>query len=244
MMAILLAGGKGTRLKPFTMTIPKPLLPLGDTPILEVVIRQLSAAGIGRIVLCLGHMAPLFTAVIGNGDRWGVSIEYSFEDEPLGTAGPIRMVHNLERDFLVMNGDVFTTLNYRDLLSFHLKKGAWGTIGLSKREVNIDYGVVECSPEGFLRDYIEKPTIPYAVSMGVNVLSHECVAFIPETGKFDIPQLMLAMHRAGKPVVCYESGCYWQDIGRFDDYQRASDDFVTNPARFLPRGEAARCGER
>jgi NDP-mannose synthase len=234
MMAVILAGGKGTRLKPFTMTIPKPLLPLGDVPILEVVLRQLAAAGIRRVVVTLGHMAHLFVAGIGDGSRFGLKIDYCFEDEPLGTAGPIRLVQDLEDDFLVMNGDLLTTLDFRDLVKTHVSHAAWGTIALHKREVKIDYGVVETTPEGQLSQYIEKPTMHYEVSMGINVLSRRCVDFIPASGPFQMPELMMAMRDAGKTVLCYKTDCYWQDIGRFDDYQQASADFVESQSRFLP----------
>jgi NDP-sugar pyrophosphorylase family protein len=234
MMAIILAGGRGTRLKPFTMTIPKPLLPLGDVPILEIVVRQLAAAGISRVVLTLGHMAPLFTAFIGDGARWGAQVTYCYEDEPLGTAGPLRLVPALDDDFIVMNGDILTTLDYRSLIAAHLDRAAHGTIAISQREVHIDFGVVASASDGLLVDYIEKPVIPYQVSMGINVLSRRCLAFIPPQGRFDMPQLMQAMHQAGQDVVCHRTTCYWQDIGRFDDYQQASADFVQDPARFLP----------
>lgn len=234
MMAVILAGGKGTRLKPFTMTIPKPLLPLGDMPILEIVIRQLAHAGVSRIVLTLGHMAPFFTTILGDGNRWGIKLEYVFEDEPLGTAAPIRRILSLEDDFIVMNGDLLTTLDYAALLGEHRARGAWGTIALSRRTVPIDYGVVESEPDGRLLRYIEKPSLPYEVSMGINVLSRGAVDFIPPTGRFDMPELMLAMRDAGKPVHCFRTDCYWQDMGRFDDYQRASDDFAADQSRFLP----------
>ena len=233
MMAVILAGGKGTRLKPFTMTIPKPLLPLGDVPILEVVLRQLAHAGFDRAVLTLGHMAHLFTTTIGDGRQWNLHIEYYREEEPLGTAGPLRLVANLEENFLVMNGDLLTTLDYRALFERHCHANAWGTISLKRRVVHIDYGVVEADPEGFLCDYIEKPEIPYWVSMGINVLNRKCLDYIPPQGKFDMPELMLAMRRSGKPVMCHPTDCYWQDIGRFDDYQKASEDFVNNPDQFL-----------
>jgi NDP-sugar pyrophosphorylase family protein len=235
MMAVILAGGVGARLKPFTMNIPKPLLPLGDVPILDVVIRQLAAAGIDRIVLTLAHMPYLFSAWIGDGQRFGVRIEYAIEETPLGTAGPLRAITGLEEDFLVMNGDLLTTLDYREVIRAHLDRAAWGTIALSRREVRIDYGVIVSDAAGLLEDYIEKPTLPYAVSMGINVLNRRCLDYIPPDVKFDIPDLMLAVHRAGHPVVCHSTDCYWQDIGRFDDYQQASADFEQNPERFLPK---------
>jgi NDP-mannose synthase len=234
MMAVILAGGKGTRLKPFSMTIPKPLLPLGDFPILEVVLRQLSGAGFKRVVITLGHMAHLFASTIGNGSELGLKIDYCREDEPLGTAGSLRLVEGLEDNFLVMNGDLLTTLNYRELLNKHVINKACGTIALHRREVHIDYGVIEIDEDGNLKNYIEKPTVPYAVSMGINILNRRCTDFIPNACKFDMPQLMMAMSRAGEKVICHETDCYWQDIGRFDDYQHASEDFIKNPGRFIP----------
>jgi NDP-mannose synthase len=234
MMAVILAGGKGTRLKPFTMTIPKPLLPLGDIPILEVVLAQLAAAQCSRVVLTLGHMSHLFRALLGDGTKLGLRLEYCFEDEPLGTAGSLRLINDLEDDFLVMNGDLLTTLDYAALIREHRKRMAWGTIALHERTVGIDYGVVKTSEDGYLVEYIEKPTIPYDVSMGINVLSRRCVEYIPAARRFDMPDLMLAMRRAGKTVIGYKSDCYWQDIGRFEDYQQASADFVASPSRFLP----------
>lgn len=234
MMAVILAGGKGTRLKPFTMTIPKPLLPVGDVPILEVVLRQLAAGGISRVVITLGHMAHLFAASIGDGSRFGLHVEYCVEGEPLGTAGPLRLINDLDKTFLVMNGDLLTTFNYEKLFEVHMKRNAWATIGVHRREVKIDYGVVEMSSDAMLSDYKEKPSITYCVSMGINVLSRQCVDLIPESQKFDMPQLILALRDNKKIVACYESDCYWQDIGRFDDYQQASADFVENPGRFLP----------
>jgi len=234
MTAVILAGGRGTRLKPFTMTIPKPLLPLGDTPILEIVIRQLAAAGFRRIVLTLGHMAPLFTALIGDGSRWGVQMEFCHEEEPLGTAAPLLRIPGLSDDFLVMNGDLLTTVDYRQLLALHVARDAWGTIATTRRQVDVLYGVIEANEDGTLNRYVEKPTISYAVGMGINILSVRSLEFIPRTGRFDMPDLMIAMQRAGKRVICHATDCYWQDIGLLDDYERASSDFVAHPGRFLP----------
>jgi NDP-sugar pyrophosphorylase family protein len=233
MVGVILAGGKGTRLKPFTMTIPKPLLPVGDTPIVEVVIRQMAAAGIDRIVLALGHMAPLFTAAIGDGSRWGVNIDYCLEEEPLGTAGVLRLVPEPPETLLVMNGDLLTTLDYQSLFAAHRRTGAWATIALTRREVKIDYGVV-IAENGYLTDYKEKPSIQYEVSMGINMISARCISLIPPGRKFDMPDLLSAIRNAGQAVACHRTDCYWKDIGLFEDYQRASADFVEAPSRFLP----------
>jgi NDP-sugar pyrophosphorylase family protein len=231
---VILAGGKGTRLKPFTMTIPKPLLPLGDMPILEIVIEQLAAAGISRLVLTLGHMSPLILSSVGDGARWGIKIESVLENEPLGTAGSLRTIKDLEDNFLVMNADLLTTIEYKDLFNYHCSQNSMGTIALSRREILIDYGVIRTATDGSLSEYIEKPVLSHTVSMGINVLSKNSLKFIPPAGKFDMPELMMAMFRSGHKIYCYETQCYWKDIGRFDDYTQASEDFVENRARFLP----------
>jgi NDP-mannose synthase len=239
MMAVILAGGKGTRLRPFTINIPKPLLPIGDIPILELVLAQLAAAGFKRIVITLGHMAHLFIATIGDGSRWNIQIEYSMEDKVLGTAGPLRNISRLDDHFLVMNGDLLTTLDYKALFELHRSKQVSATLALHKRVVNIDYGVIVAGADGIMKEYIEKPNIPYTVGMGINILSRECLDFIPPDVKFDMPQLMTEMRKAGKKILCFETDCYWQDIGRLEDFEQASADFAQNPERFLPQKNTA-----
>jgi NDP-sugar pyrophosphorylase family protein len=234
MMAVILAGGKGTRLRPYSISIPKPLMPIGDVPIVEILLHQLAAAGFDRIVISIGHLAHLFSAVLGSGERFGLRLEYVNEDTPLGTAGALRLIDGIADNFLVMNGDVLTTLDFGELFRFHTRKNALATIAVHQRSVAIDYGVVEVSPDGLLSRFVEKPTIPYRVSMGVNVLSCRAVDFVPKAERFDMPQLMEALREAGGPVACYETGCYWMDIGRFDDYQQASADFDAGAERFLP----------
>lgn len=233
MLAVILAGGKGTRLKPFTMTIPKPLLPLGDVPVLEIVLRQLAADGFTRVVLTIGHMSALFAANFGDGSELGLSIEYVRELEPLGTAAPLRQIADLPDDFLVMNGDLLTDLSFRDLLAAHRRAGAAATMAVIERKEKIDYGLIELADDGSFLDYKEKPVVSHHVSMGINVITKRALDLIPRAGHFDMPQLMLALHRSGSRVHCHRADCYWQDIGRFDDYTRASEDFVQDPARFL-----------
>jgi NDP-sugar pyrophosphorylase family protein len=232
-MAVILAGGRGTRLQPYTITIPKPLLPVGDVPILEVVLRQLAADGFERVVIALGHMAHLLAATIGDGSRFGLRIQYCPEEQPLGTAGALRLIEDPEDNVLVMNGDVLTTLDYRALFQHHRASGAAATIATHKREVKIDYGVIQASADGTFSRYEEKPTIRYEVSMGINVLSRSAFAVIPASRKYDMPDLIQALHDAGNRISCFPTACYWQDIGRFDDYQQASADFARDPDRFL-----------
>ncbi len=233
MMAVLLAGGLGSRLRPYTMNIPKPLLPLGDVPVVEIVLRQLASQGFDRAVLTVGHLSPLLMAFLGDGSQYGLKIDYQLEEIPLGTAGPLRMVQDLEEHVLVMNGDLLTTLDFAGLMKRHVDTGADGTITITKRTVDIDYGVVHRTPDGQLDRYEEKPSFDYHVSMGINVLSRSAVDLVPE-GRFDMPDLMTALVAAGRPVRCHETADYWQDIGRIDDYQQASADFVADPTRFLP----------
>lgn len=232
-MAVVLAGGTGTRLRPFTMTIPKPLLPVGDIPILEVVLRQLAGAGFTRVVIALGHMAHLFAATVGDGGRFNLCIEYCSEEQPLGTAGALRLVSSPEEPLLVMNGDILTTIDYGEIMALHRQRDPWATVAVHARVVNIDYGVVESGADNLMVRYVEKPSLSCDVSMGINVLSARCLEFIPSGVRFDMPELMMSLHRAGKAVVTYRSDCYWQDIGRFDDYQQASADFIADPGRFI-----------
>jgi NDP-mannose synthase len=234
MMAVILAGGKGTRLEPFTFSIPKPLMPLGETPILEVVIEQLKASGVDRVALLLGHMSHYFTSFVEKWDQPGFRVDCVQEEEPLGTAGAIALVDELDEDFLVLNGDLLTTLDFGALLKLHRDSEAWGTIAVSRRELRVDYGVVHMNARNELERYEEKPTITYDVSMGINVLSRRSVDLIPRGRRFDLPDLMLALLGAGRKVLCHPTSCYWQDVGRFDDFQQASSDFVENPSRFLP----------
>jgi NDP-mannose synthase len=233
MMAIIMAGGKGTRLKPYTMSIPKPLLPLGDIPILEIVLKQLAKVGFSQVVIALGHMASIFKISIGNGERFGLEIEYVMEEEPLGTVGALRLIDHLDDNFVVMNGDLLTDFDFSDFMKNHIENKAMASIGVHKRTVNIDYGVVETTDDGQLIAYKEKPTINYSVSMGINLFNKEAVKYIPSTGKFDIPDLMLLLREKEQKVLCYSTDCYWQDIGRFEDYEKASKDFVENPSFFI-----------
>lgn len=233
MMAVVLAGGKGARLRPLTVSIPKPLLPLDDVPILDVVLRQLSRAGITRVAVTLGYLPHLFQACIGDGERQGVRIEYYHEERPFGTAGSLRLIEQPPETLLVMNGDLLTTIDYGALINHHVRAEAYATIAVHRRTTFVDYGVIEQTTDGQLSRYIEKPQIPYLVSMGINVLSRECLAHVPVDGSFDMPDLMVSLKEAGRRVECLEPACYWQDIGRMEDYERASADFAADPMRFL-----------
>lgn len=225
MKAVILAGGKGTRLRPYTTAFPKPLMPVGDKPILEIIVRQLESHGINEIIMAVGHLAELIMTFFGDGSKFGVRIKYSREDEPLGTAGPLSLIKDeLTETFLVMNGDILTTLNYSDLIEYHKRSGAIATIALNKRDVYIDFGVVELDEDSNITDYIEKPTLHYLVSMGIYVFEPEVLKYIPNNKKFDFPDLVKKLISAGEKVKGYIYDGYWLDIGRPEDYEKACNE--------------------
>jgi NDP-sugar pyrophosphorylase family protein len=234
MQAVLLAAGKGTRLRPYTFVLPKPLMPVGELPIAEIIVRQLKYHGFSEIVISTGHLAPLMEAYFGDGSRWGVTIRYFREEEPLGTAGALGLIDDLQDDFLVINGDTLTTLDYRQLFQQHLRNGGLATIGVHTREVKIDFGVIEMTVERELAGYIEKPTHSSLVSMGVNMLSVKCQQYIGKNESLGMPDLLLRMKADGQKVYCHRTDAYWLDIGRLDDYQIAQDEFERNRKLFLP----------
>lgn len=218
------------------MVLPKPLMPVGDYPILEITLRQLHAAGVRDVVLAVGHMSQLFRAFFEDGQRLGLNITYSFEEHPLGTAGPIaNVIDELGDNFIITNGDLLTTLDYRAMFEEHRASGAAATIGLHSREVKIDFGVLEFTVDGQLERYKEKPVHHFEVSMGVNALRTEIVRNYLRPGEYlDIPDLMLRMVADGHSVRGFRSECYWLDIGRVDDYRTAVEIFDDRQAEFLP----------
>lgn len=233
--AVILAGGLGTRLRPFTVTVPKPLLPLSDRPIVEVVLHQLQAFGFKRVCISLGYMAPLFKAFLGEGERFGLRIDYVVEEEPLGTAGALTMVPDLADNFVVLNGDTLTDLNYRALLDGHAAAGACATIFSHKVDEHVDYGVVEFDENGALQGYFEKPVRHYYVSTGIYALSKRILKYAKPKTRLDMPNLLLMAREAGDPVLCHlQKDAYWRDIGRFDHYELATKEFMETPERFIP----------
>jgi NDP-sugar pyrophosphorylase family protein len=234
MKAILLAGGKGTRLAPYTTILPKPLMPIDDQPILEIVIRQLVHAGFGEITLAVGHLAELIAAYFGDGSKWGVQLAYSREETPLGTAGPIALVPGIQDTFVVMNGDVLTSLDYGTLLSYHRKRGAIATLVAYTRSEKIDLGVLESDEHGWLRDYVEKPTYQYNVSAGIYVFEPSILSYIPCGQRLDLPELVLKLVGQGEKVNIFKFDGYWLDIGHPEDYVKAVQEFQANRKKFLP----------
>ena len=225
MKAVILAGGLGTRLRPYTTVFPKPLMPIGESPILEIIIRQLKAKGFDDITMAVGHLAELIMAFFNSGSKYGLKIEYSREETKLGTAGGLGLLKNeLKDDFLVMNGDVLTSLDFSEFLAFHKRTGSIATIALNRRHVDIDFGVVNLDSDRRLIGYTEKPRIDYLVSMGVYAFNERVLKYIPSNEYLDIPDLMKRLLADGETVNGFIHEGYWLDIGRPDDYDRANED--------------------
>ena len=226
MKAVILAGGKGTRLRPYTTVLPKPLMPIGERPILEILIRQMSAKGFKDIIVTTGYLAELIMTFLGDGSKFGVKIKYSKEAKPLGTAGGLGFIKDdLSGDFLMVNGDLLTTLNFADLVDYHRKNQAVATIALKKRQIHIDFGVIELEGStNNIKGYAEKPTMESFVSMGVYVLNADVLKYIKTDEYLDFPNLIQILMAAGQTVKGYVFDGYWLDIGRPDDYEKANTD--------------------
>jgi NDP-sugar pyrophosphorylase family protein len=223
MKAVILAGGKGTRLEPYTTVFPKPLMPIGDKPILEIVIHQLKSHGFNEIIMAVGHLAELIMAFFNDGSKYCIKIKYSREDHPMGTAGPLAsMKKDLNETFLMMNGDILSTIDYSDLVNYHKKNKAIATIALNKRDMKIDFGIVEMDDRNAIKNYIEKPTIDYLVSMGIYVFEPEILEYVTPNEKLDFPDLIKQLISNGEEVKGYVYDGYWLDIGRPDDYEKAN----------------------
>lgn len=231
--AVILAGGKGTRLRPYTVVLPKPLMPIGEYPILEVIIRQLIQAGFDHITLAVNHQAEIIKAFFQNGERWGVKIDYSLEDSPLGTMGPLKLLRDLPGNFLVMNGDILSDLDYAQFHDEHVQRHELFTVSSMRREHRIDYGVLDTNEQGQLVAFREKPATSYQVSMGIYMVSSRILDKIPEGQAYGFDNLMLDLLAVRTPARVRPFDGYWLDIGRPDDYALAVDEFELMKGRFI-----------
>jgi len=233
--AVVLAGGRGTRLRPFTVSFPKPLMPVGDIPILEILLRQLHAHGVTDVTLLTGHLAYLLEGYFGDGDRLGLKIEYVREEQPLGTAGPLRqLAGQLTEDFFVMNGALLTDLDFAALMRHHRDGNDMVTVSTFTRQEKIELGVLKIDDGGLVVGYDEKPTLHLDVSMGAYAMSPAALEMIPARA-YDMPELVLDLLAAHRRVGARRHDGFWLDIGRPDDYAKANEIFAENPAAFLPR---------
>jgi NDP-sugar pyrophosphorylase family protein len=231
--AVVLAGGKGSRLRPYTVVLPKPLMPIGEYPILEVILRQLAGQGFDRVTLAVNHQAEIVRAFCGDGSKWGIRIDYSLETTPLSTIAPLRLIGDLPENFLLMNGDVLTDLPMGKLYEEHVSQKRLFTIAASERTHIVDYGVLHASDDRLV-GFEEKPKIQYLVSMGVYIVNRAVLDRVPAGQKYGFDDLMLDMlaHKESAHVERYSG--YWLDIGRVDDYMRAVDEFEERRKQLLP----------
>jgi NDP-sugar pyrophosphorylase family protein len=232
--AVVLAGGKGTRLRPYTVVLPKPLMPVGDYPILEVIVRQLAGYGFDHITMAVNHQANIIKAFFGNGEQWGVRIDYSLETHPLSTIGPLRLIDDLPSDFLLLNGDVLTDLDFACLYREHVAAKSLFTIAASRRTQTIDYGVLVVDDSNALTGFAEKPRTQYLVSMGVYAVNTSVLALVPPDQPYGFDHLMRDLLYRGDQVNVRPYDGYWLDIGRPDDYMQAIEEFEERKAQLLP----------
>ncbi|MCT7601885.1 sugar phosphate nucleotidyltransferase [Aliarcobacter butzleri] len=231
--AVILAGGKGTRLRPYTVVLPKPLMPIGEYPILEVIIRQLKQHGFSHITMAVNHQAEIIKAFFGDGSKWDIKIDYSLEEKALSTMAPLKLINDLPDNFLVMNGDILTDLNYKEFYESHVKNNNIFTISAYQREVKSEFGVLELDNQNTLVGFKEKPIQKYDVSMGIYMVSKRAVEYIPENTFYGFDHLMVdLMNDNQEPKVKRFDG-YWLDIGRPDDYEIAINIFEKEKERFL-----------
>jgi NDP-sugar pyrophosphorylase family protein len=224
--AVILAGGEGRRLLPYTRTFPKPMMPVGDRPMLEILVRQLGAHGIGEIIVATGHLDEIIRAYFGDGSALGASIAYSKESRPLGTAGPLDLVRDrLAETFLLVNGDVLADIDFARLRRVHRERTADVTIVLARRTETIDFGLVEIDAAQRFVSWSEKPVIEHLVSAGIYLVEPRVLAHLPVDTAINLPDFIVSLSGAGYALCAYVHEGYWLDIGRPADYEQACRDF-------------------
>jgi NDP-mannose synthase len=233
MRAVILAGGLGTRLRPYTTVLPKPLVPVGERPILEHVLRRLHGCGIRRVDLCVGHLGELIQVYFSQATTLPGDLElgWVWEEESLGTAGALRLVPDLTGSFIAMNGDILTTLDYRELMAFHERGGAALTVATHAQRVDVDLGVIETDGDRIV-GFREKPVLDYEVSMGIYAYDERALQHLPAAGPCQFPELVQRLLDAGESVRAFRSDAEWFDIGTFSEHQRAIEAFERAPEVF------------
>jgi NDP-sugar pyrophosphorylase family protein len=224
----------GTRLQPYTVVLPKPLMPIGEHPILEVIIRQLAHFRFERITLAVNHQADIIKAFFGDGSKWNTRLDYSLESMPLSTIAPLTLIPDLPENFLLMNGDVLTDLDFNRLLCEHIQHGRKFTIAAARRTHVVDYGVLEMNEQRRLVSFREKPSLDYLVSMGVYVVNRSILEMVPPGQRYGFDNLMMDLLARGESVHVEPYNGYWLDIGRVEDYMRAIDDFEIRRSQLIP----------
>jgi NDP-mannose synthase len=240
MKAVILAGGKGMRLRPYTSILPKPLMPIGEYPVLEIILRQLVHYGVTDVTIAIGYLGSLIQTYLAQSPiSRRLDIRYHTEDKPLGTAGAIGLIGGLTEPFFVMNGDLLTTVNFAEMMAAHKSRNADLTVGVVKSSVQIQLGVLDIGRSGMITGYDEKPTKTYSASMGAYVYSPSILEMIEPGAYLDAPSLVLKLIAADRKVFGYTADFQWIDIGNVGEYERAQLEFEKDPSQFLP-GETDR----
>ncbi|HSA06689.1 MAG TPA: sugar phosphate nucleotidyltransferase [Candidatus Gastranaerophilales bacterium] len=231
--AVILAGGKGARLRPYTVVLPKPLMPIGDYPVLEVIVKQLINCGFDYLTMAVNHQADIIKAFFGNGEKWNIKIDYALENKPLSTMGPLKLIDNLPENFIVMNGDILTDLNYSDFLEHHSKNQNAFTVSTFAKSLKSEYGILEINENNEIIHFQEKPFIKHTVSMGVYALNKKVLDLIPYNQSYGFDNIMYDFIRTGSFASAKNHNGYWLDIGNPNDYMLAIDLFENNKEIFL-----------
>jgi NDP-sugar pyrophosphorylase family protein len=224
MVAVILAGGQGTRLRPHTDEVPKPLVPVKGKPLIEIILNQMKKSGVSRVYLAVNHYSGQLVRTLGNGSRFGLKIEYSYEKEPLSTVGPLKLISDLPEDFLVANSDILTELDFKKLYVAHVKNNAKITVATHARKIPIEFGVLSVDDAGLATGFQEKPVLDLAVSMGIYVFNRSILELVPDERPFGFDELVFKLLDKKIPIHTYPYSGFWLDIGRPDDYQRANEE--------------------
>ncbi len=232
MRAVIQAGGKGSRLRPYTLVLPKPLMPVGEYPVIEMLLKWLCRNGIQDVSITIGYLGHLIRSLCGDGRQWDMDISYSEEPKPLGTIGPLLLIkEQLAETFLVLNGDLITDLQLRDFIAHHKKQNCLVTIATTLKDVKVDLGVLDCD-NGCVTSFREKPELKFRVSMGIYCLEPKILELIPNGVPFGFDDLMYRMLEKNLPVCTYDHTGLWMDIGREEDFQCAQETFLKNEVVF------------
>lgn len=244
MQAVIMAGGAGTRLAPYTAVLPKPLMPLNDRPILAVVLEQLTRAGIRDITISVGHLSELIETWVRHHTEFEAQVTFAYEQTPLGTAGALGNMPRSDSTFVSLMGDVLTTLDFKELIAAHRESGAIATVAINERMVDVPYGVVRTDERGRITHLEEKPTLRYPVSMGIYALEPEIADLMAPGERVDFPDLLQRAMASGHEVHTYPFAGYWRDIGNREDYEQAVDDFAADPSRFVATADTGPSADR
>ncbi len=228
MIAVIQAGGKGTRLRPYTLVLPKPMMPVGDQPVIEMLLKWLCRNGIRDVFITIGHLGRLIRSLCGDGSQWGMRIRYCEEPEAYGTIGPLRLIRKeLTETFLVLNGDLVTDLDLRGFIAWHRGKGGRITVAVTQKQIKVDLGILE-SQNDRITEFREKPLLNFQVSMGIYCMEPEIIRLIPKGTPYGFDNLMHAMLEKKWPVYTYKHDGLWMDIGREEDFKNAQKMYCDN----------------